>query len=97
LELKALAVLKQPARELSPQQIRAAARAEAERGIKLQRDEFREFGLLGEWDEGTGYRTMSWAYEKRQLGVVREMVRKGAFATTRELKTILTEQIHQVS
>lgn len=26
---------------------------------------------------GAAYRTMDWSYEKRQLGVVREMVRKG--------------------
>lgn len=68
---------------LSPQTIRAAARAEAEKGVEVQRVEFREFGLLGEWGAtgpgttGGGYRTMDWSYERRQLGVVREMVRKG--------------------
>lgn len=77
LELKALAVLKKPARDLPARVIRSAARTEASKGIKLQRDEFKDFGLLGEWDEGAGYWTMAWEYEKRQLGVVRDMVGKG--------------------
>lgn len=45
----------------------------------MQSSEFREFGGLGAFEKGQGYRTMDWSYEKRQLGVVREMVRKGEF------------------
>lgn len=78
LELKALAALKLPAASLTPQAIRDAARKEAERGIQIQTAEFKEFASLGAWGEGEAYRTMEWGYEKRQLEIVREMVRKGA-------------------
>lgn len=77
LELKALSALKLPASSLSPQVIRSAARKEAEKGVDLQEDEFIEFGCIGAFGKGEGYKTMDWSYEKRQLGVVREMVRKG--------------------
>lgn len=79
LELKALSALKAPAASLTPRAIRAAARKEAEKGVAVQSSEFREFGGLGAFEKGQGYRTMDWSYEKRQLGVVREMVRKGEF------------------
>lgn len=75
LELKALAALKKPAAALSPQQIRAAARHEAEQGIELQKREFQSFAVVGDW--ANEYRTMDWKYEKRQLGVVKDMVSKG--------------------
>lgn len=75
LELKALAALNKPASELTPQQIRRAARKEAEKGIATQTGEFKSFAVMGEWDEP--YRTMDWSYEKRQLEVVRDMVKKG--------------------
>lgn len=57
--------------------IRAAARKEAEKGVEIQGNEFREFGCIGAFGKGEAYRTMDWSYERRQLGVVREMVRKG--------------------
>ncbi|GAA5835693.1 hypothetical protein JCM9279_004619 [Rhodotorula babjevae] len=75
LELKALSALKKPASSLSPQEIRAAARAEAEKGIEIQSGEFQTFGVMGDWDNP--YRTMDWRYERRQLEVVRDMVDKG--------------------
>lgn len=75
--MKALSALKLPASSLSPQVIRSAARKEAEKGVHLQEDEFIEFGCIGAFGKGEGYKTMDWSYEKRQLGVVREMVRKG--------------------
>lgn len=76
LELKALSALKKPASSLSPQEIRAAARAEAEKGIEIQSGEFKTFGVMGDWENP--YRTMDWRYERRQLEVVRDMVDKGA-------------------
>ncbi|GAA5862969.1 hypothetical protein JCM3774_006704 [Rhodotorula dairenensis] len=75
LELKALAALGKPASSLSPQQIRRAARREAEKGIKVQTGEFKTFAVMGDWKNP--YRTMDWSYEKRQLEVVRDMVKKG--------------------
>lgn len=77
LELKALSALKAPAGTLTPQMIRAAARKEAQKGVAVQSAEFREFGGMGAFGDVEGYYTMEWGYEKRQLGVVREMVRKG--------------------
>ncbi|GAA5999326.1 isoleucine--tRNA ligase ISM1 [Rhodotorula paludigena] len=79
LELKALSALKKPASSLSPQEIRAAARQEAEKGIEIQSGEFRSFGVMGDWDRP--YKTMDWQYEKRQLQVVRDMVGKGLIVT----------------
>ncbi|KWU46368.1 isoleucyl-tRNA synthetase [Rhodotorula sp. JG-1b] len=75
LELKALAALDRPASSLSPQQIRRAARKEAEKGIRVQTGEFKTFAVMGDWEHP--YRTMDWGYEKRQLEVVRDMVKKG--------------------
>ncbi|BGP46250.1 isoleucine-tRNA ligase [Rhodotorula kratochvilovae] len=79
LELKALSALKKPASSLSAQEIRAAARTEAEKGIEIQSAEFRSFGVMGDWDRP--YRTMDWKYERRQLEVVRDMVGKGLIVT----------------
>ncbi|GAA5908415.1 hypothetical protein JCM6882_007930 [Rhodosporidiobolus microsporus] len=79
LELKALSALKKPASSLTPQEIRAAARAEAEKGVKVQEEEFRSFAVLGDW--ARPYRTMDWEYERRQLEVVRDMVGKGLIVT----------------
>ncbi|GAA5896774.1 hypothetical protein JCM5296_002998 [Sporobolomyces johnsonii] len=79
LELKALSALKKPASTLTPQEIRAAARKEAEKGIEVQKEEFRSFAVMGEWERP--YKTMEWGYERRQLEVVREMVRKGLIVT----------------
>jgi len=73
--LKALSALKKPASSLTPQEIRSAARKEAEKGIELQKGEFKSFAVMGDWDNP--YKTMDWSYERRQLEVVRDMVRKG--------------------
>ncbi|KAK4053726.1 isoleucine-tRNA ligase [Microbotryomycetes sp. JL201] len=77
LELKALAALKKPASQLGPETIRAAARQEALRGIESQGKEFRSFACMGAFDDKDAYKTLDWQYEKRQLGVVRDMVSKG--------------------
>jgi isoleucyl-tRNA synthetase len=77
--LKALSALKKPASALTPQEIRSAARKEAEKGIELQTGEFKSFAVMGDWENP--YRTMDWSYEKRQLGVVKDMVGKGTVFT----------------
>ncbi|KAI5475544.1 isoleucyl-trna synthetase [Pseudohyphozyma bogoriensis] len=81
LELKALATINIPRDQLTPQEIRAAARKEAEGGVELQGGEFREFGGLGAFGRGEAYRTLDWSYEKRQLEVFTEMVKKGLITT----------------
>lgn len=90
LELKALSTLKLPASSLTPQLIRKAARAEASKGVAIQEEEFRMFGGLGAFGTGEGYKTMDWCYEKRELGVVREMVRKGLFFRSRIFSHVWT-------
>ncbi|GAA6001181.1 hypothetical protein JCM10207_007447 [Rhodosporidiobolus poonsookiae] len=79
LELKALSALGKPASSLTPQEIRAAARKEAEKGVELQKGEFESLAVMGDWERP--YRTMDWAYERRQLEVVRDMVSKGLIVT----------------
>jgi isoleucyl-tRNA synthetase len=61
--------------KMSASEIRAAARRLASDTIEVQKKSFREWGVMGEWDEP--YTTMSADFEARQLGVFREMVRKG--------------------
>lgn len=77
LELKALASMKARRGSLTPQQVREGAKREAEKGIEVQAQEFSEFGGMGAFGTGEAYRTLDWSYEKRQLGVFKEMARKG--------------------
>ncbi|KAM3415419.1 hypothetical protein BST61_g8944 [Cercospora zeina] len=55
--------------------IRSAAAKLARQTIEVQKKSFRSWGIMGEWD--APYQTMSKDFEMRQLGVFREMVRKG--------------------
>jgi isoleucyl-tRNA synthetase len=61
--------------KMSASEIRTAARKLASETVEVQKKSFREWGVMGEWDEP--YTTMSADFETRQLGVFREMVRKG--------------------
>ncbi|KAK5113665.1 hypothetical protein LTR62_003292 [Meristemomyces frigidus] len=60
---------------MSADEIRLRARELATATIEIQRSSFREWGVMGEWD--APYRTMDQDFEIRQLGVFREMVKKG--------------------
>ncbi|KAK6432177.1 isoleucine-tRNA ligase [Oleoguttula sp. CCFEE 5521] len=60
---------------LSALEIRQTANALASKTIDEQRAEFKTWGVMGEWD--TPYKTMDLNFEIRQLGVFREMVKKG--------------------
>ncbi|KAK4547182.1 hypothetical protein LTR36_001403 [Oleoguttula mirabilis] len=60
---------------LSAGEIRRRARALATETIETQKKSFHSWGVMGEWD--APYKTMDAAFEIRQLGVFREMVRKG--------------------
>lgn len=93
LELKALSTLKLPAASLTPQVIRAAARQEAEKGIRVQGEEFRSFAGMGAFADKDAYKTMEWGYEKRQLGIVREMVRKGEVLESRRVPSSCTTNL----
>ncbi|KAK1055913.1 isoleucine-tRNA ligase [Friedmanniomyces endolithicus] len=56
-------------------EIRQRARELAAETIEVQKRSFREWGVMGEWDGP--YKTMDRDFEIRQLGVFREMVKKG--------------------
>ncbi|KAK5723979.1 isoleucine-tRNA ligase [Elasticomyces elasticus] len=60
---------------LTSAEIRRRARKLATDTIEVQRQSFREWGVMGGWDEP--YKTMDKDFEVRQLGVFREMVKKG--------------------
>ncbi|KAF2837064.1 isoleucyl-tRNA synthetase [Patellaria atrata CBS 101060] len=55
--------------------IREAAGRLAAETVESQKRGFREWGIIGDWDNA--YRTMEKGFEMRQLGVFREMVAKG--------------------
>lgn len=55
--------------------IRKAARELAERTVGEQMREFRGYGVMADWENR--WKTMDKEFEKRQLGVFREMVDKG--------------------
>lgn len=63
------------ASDMSPLKIRRKASQLAGRTIEKQKEEFRSWGVMGEW--ATPYKTMERDFEIRQLGVFREMVKKG--------------------
>lgn len=63
------------ARQMTATEIREVARKLASETIETQKQSFREWGVMGEWDQP--YKTMSKDFEMRQLRVFREMVRKG--------------------
>ena len=60
---------------LSAQDIRKAAHELASQTIEAQRSSFRQWGVMGEWEKP--YKTMDPDFEIGQLGVFRDMVRKG--------------------
>ncbi|KAF2173338.1 hypothetical protein M409DRAFT_17278 [Zasmidium cellare ATCC 36951] len=61
--------------QMTASEIRAVARKLASETVETQKKSFREWAVMGEWD--APYRTMDKEFEMRQLGVFREMVRKG--------------------
>ncbi|EME49932.1 hypothetical protein DOTSEDRAFT_50096 [Dothistroma septosporum NZE10] len=61
--------------KMTATEIRTAARKLASETIEMQKKSFCEWGVMGEWD--APYMTMDRDFEMRQLGVFKEMVRKG--------------------
>ncbi|KAL4749870.1 hypothetical protein BDW72DRAFT_204419 [Aspergillus terricola var. indicus] len=78
IELKALEARKD-AREKSgivdAAVTRKVARNLAEKTVKKQMNGFRSFGVMADWENH--WKTMDKDFEKRQLGIFREMVEKG--------------------
>ena len=54
---------------------RAACRAYAEEQVSRQREDFKRFGVLGDWDHP--YLTMDYQYEADQLRALAEVIRRG--------------------
>ncbi|KAF5856195.1 isoleucine-tRNA ligase [Aspergillus alliaceus] len=78
IELKALEAQKgskDTGGSISAAVIRKEARALARRTVKEQMKGFRGFAVMGDWENH--WKTMDKEFEKRQLGVFREMVDKG--------------------
>ncbi|MDY0376120.1 MAG: isoleucine--tRNA ligase [Desulfobacterium sp.] len=61
--------------EMTPVQVRQACREYAREFVDIQRDEFKRFGVAGEWDEP--YLTMNNAYEARIAKECGEFALKG--------------------
>ncbi|KAH8429070.1 isoleucine--tRNA ligase ISM1 [Aspergillus melleus] len=79
IELKALEAQKELGEAnngpVSAAVIRKAARKLAGKAVKDQMKGFRGFAVMGDWENH--WKTMDKAFEKRQLGIFREMVEKG--------------------
>ncbi|QQR88993.1 MAG: isoleucine--tRNA ligase [Myxococcales bacterium] len=67
---------KDKAREVPKASLRKACRKEAEKWIKVQRNEFERLGVFAQWDEP--YLTMQPRYEKGIMQVLRACVNEGA-------------------
>jgi isoleucyl-tRNA synthetase len=61
--------------KMSPVDIRKAARELASRTIEEQKKNFREWAIMGDWDNA--WQTMQKDFELKQLRVFKEMVDKG--------------------
>jgi isoleucyl-tRNA synthetase len=75
IEIKALQAQKRDASQTSPVAVRAAARQLATRTIEDQKRGFKEWAVMGDWDNA--YKTMERGFEIRQLEVFKTMFEKG--------------------
>ena len=60
---------------MRPVKIRDAARQLATRTVEEQKQNFREWAVMGDWDNA--WETMQREFELKQLGVFKDMVQKG--------------------
>jgi len=75
IEIKALQAQKKDATQTSPVAVREAARELATRAIEEQKRGFKEWAVMGDWENA--YRTMEPGFEIRQLEVFKAMFEKG--------------------
>jgi isoleucyl-tRNA synthetase len=75
IEIKALQAQKKDAAQTSPVSVREAARELATRTIEEQKRGFKEWAVMGDWDNA--YKTMERGFEIRQLEVFKTMFEKG--------------------
>lgn len=83
IEFKALQFLSEKAKKdvatvLSPTEIRTIARNHALTAIEDQKESFRRYAVMGDWNDF--YATLQTDYEVRQLQVFKEMLHKGFIA-----------------
>lgn len=74
-EAAANAAIQEEVEMLSPAEIRRAARALATRTVKEQAQEFKQWGIMADWDNA--WQTKSRSFVVKQLGVFQEMAKKG--------------------
>ena len=84
IEVKALQALHKTHESLGPVAVRQVARALAEKTVDEQKQGFKQWAVLGDWDQA--YRTMDTDYILRQLDVFKAMVSRNLIS--RELKPI---------
>ncbi|KAG9187780.1 isoleucyl-tRNA synthetase [Alternaria panax] len=75
IEIKALQAQKKDAAQADAVSVRAAARELAARTIEEQKKGFKEWAVMGDWDNA--YQTMERDFEIRQLEVFKSMFEKG--------------------
>jgi isoleucyl-tRNA synthetase len=75
IEYKVSRNLGEQARAISKLELRRLCKAEAEKWIELQREDFRRLGVIGDWF--TPYLTMNPEYDAAEVGVLRQMVERG--------------------
>src|SRR5262249_20914650 len=76
IELKVEEELKKSKVDLDRLTIRKAARAHAEKFVKLQRDDFKRLGILGDWNDP--YLTMDPSYQANIVRAFAKFVERGA-------------------
>lgn len=79
IEIKALQARKKDA-NTDPVSVREAARELAARTVEEQKKGFKEWAVMGDWDNA--YQTMEKNFEIRQLEVFKQMFEKGEIMTT---------------
>ncbi|KAJ3729726.1 isoleucyl-tRNA synthetase [Lentinula raphanica] len=78
IENKALQELGEDPSHVPPSTIRSAAHAVAIREVASQKEQFRQFGIMADWDDNKStYRTLDHDYEMRQLRIFEQMVNNG--------------------
>jgi len=81
IEIKALQARQQePDADTDPVSVREAARALAEKTVEKQKKGFKEWAVMGDWDNA--YKTMDRDFEIRQLDVFKKMFDKGECRST---------------
>ncbi len=64
-------------KEMTDSQVRSLCRAEANKWIDIQRQQFIRWGVLGDWENP--YRTMDPDYEAEEIRVLAKLLKTGAF------------------